>query len=251
MLSGDIKQDLPLYSLELINSCTIDLTNNATMNNHQFSERGHSVLGFITSYIANETSFQPATYIPTDGVNLQHNSFRFGKTNNFEALISGLQGSNQMATDYIVGVTASSMLIFGIALLWFLVIMGFKCAGQKRVGFLAGRLESPSWQPSLPPIEECLTEDDEVLSTQTPIGHEHGPEDFSVLGGLDQEQVQKFKRKTISVRVVFVISGLCVMVAGALFYAKGVTAFQNSLGDAQHSLLLVESTAKETVNLTR
>jgi hypothetical protein len=226
------------------------------MNNHQLLE-GHSVLGSVTSYIANETSFKPATYVPTDSVQQQHHFFRFGHTNNIEALISGLQGSNDMATDYILGVTATSMLIFGIALLWFLIVLGFKCAGHKRVGFLAGRLESPAWQPeSLSPIEECLTEDDEDVSTQTPTGHQHsassGPENFSARGNeLEQEKkVKKFKRKAFAVRVVFIISGIFVMTAGVLFYTEGVTAFLNSLGDIQNSLHIVESTALESVNLT-
>lgn len=209
-----------------------------------------------SSYAANETAFNPVPYIPTDNVNSQHNFFRFGHTNNFESLIAGLSGNNEMATDYLLGVTASSMLIFGIALVWFLVIMCFKCAGPTKVGFLAGRLESPT-RSSLPSIEECLTEDDDdVVSTETPVGLQHssaspGPEIFSG-ADLDQEKKEKkFKRTALAVRVVFVLSGLCVMVSGALFYAKGVTAFQGSLSGVQDSLSMVESTALETANLTR
>lgn len=228
--------------------------------NRLLLQQEYDVFDSVTSssYEANETAFNPVPYIPTDNVNSQHNFFRFGHTNNFESLITGLSGNNEMATDYILGVTASSMLIFGIALVWFLVIMCFKCAGQTKVGFLAGRLESPARQSSLPSIEECLTEDDEdVVSTETPVVLQHssvspGPEIFTGGADLDQEKKEKkFKRTALAVRVVFVLSGLCVMVSGALFYAKGVTAFQGSLSGVQDSLSIVESAALETANLTR
>jgi len=222
---------------------------------------GSVTFTFSSMNVANETSFKPATYTPTDSVQQQHHFYRFGHTNNLGALILGLSGShdgsNDLATDYILGVTASSMLIFGIALLWFLVILGFKCAGHKRVGFLAGRLESPSWHPEyLFPIDECLTEDDEDVSTQTPTGHQHsassGPENFSARGTeLELGKQVKFKRKALAVRVMFIISGIFVMTAGALFYTEGVTAFLYSLNDVQNSLLIVESTALESMNLTR
>lgn len=216
------------------------------MNNNYYQQQ-QPVIGSITSYEANETAFQPEEYVPTANVQQQHHSFRFGHTNDLEALILEPRGSNDVATDYIVGVTSASMIILGIALLWLIVIMSFKCAGKKRVGFLAGRLECPELQPSLHPIEDCLTEEDENFSTQ-PVGHHNassGPENFSV-----SEIDNKFNRKALMVRVVFFISGICVMIAGILFYSLGVTAFQNSLKDVQNSLLIVESTAVESTNLT-
>jgi len=212
----------------------------------------NDIIGTISSYMVNQTSsFTPEHYIPTETVYQKHHWFRFGHTNDLEALIS----NDELAKDYIIGVTSMSMFILGLALLWFIVIISFKCAGQKRVGFLAGRLESPAWQPSLPPIEECLTEDDdENISTHMPIGHHasSGPENFSVAGtDLDQEkQEKKFNRKALMVRVVFVISGICVMISGALFYSEGVTSFVNSLNAVQYSLLIVENTALESRNLT-
>lgn len=218
--------------------------------NDNYYQQQQPVIGSITSYVANETAFQPEEYVPTANVQQQHHSFRFGHTNDLEALILEPRGSNDVVTDYILGVTAASMVILGIALLWLIVIMSFKCAGKKRVGFLAGRLECPNLQPPLQhPIEECLTEEDENFSTQTPIGHHHnassGPENFSV-----SETDHKFNRKAVMVRVVFVISGICVMIAGVLFYSLGVTAFLNSLNDVQNSLFIVESTAIESTNLT-
>lgn len=212
------------------------------MNNNY--QQQQPVIGSITSYVANETAFQPEKYyIPTVNVQRQHHSFRFGHTNDLEALILE---PNDVATDYILGVTSASMVILGIAILWLIVIMSFKCAGKKRVGFLAGRLECPKL---LPPIEECLTGEDENFSTNTLTVHHHnarsGPENFPV-----SETDHKFNRKALIVRVVFVISGICVMIAGVLFYSMGVTAFQNSLNDVQNSLLIVESTAIESKNLT-
>ncbi len=239
----------PISSFQTGNNTTNTIY--ATMNIN-YQQQHHPVIGSIISYVANETAFQPEEYVPTANVEQQHHSFRFGHANDLEALIVEPRGSNDVTTDYILGVTSASMVILGIAVLWLTVIMSFKCAGKKRVGFLAGRLECPKLQLSLNPIAECLAEDDENFSTQTPIGHHHnassGPENFSVS---ETERDHKFNRKALMVRVVFVISGICVMIAGVLFYSLGVTAFQNSLNDVQNSLFIVENTAFESMNLTK
>ena len=93
----------------------------------------------------NASDFHPPPYNPSANVDHQHHFPRFGHTNNFDALVEGVtrQSSSSTSTDYIVGVCAGAMLIFGVALLWGMVIIGLKIAGQKRVGFLAGRLEHP------------------------------------------------------------------------------------------------------------
>ena len=190
----------------------------------------------------NET-YVPNPYAPDENVKFLHSFFRVGHANDFENLISGLSGNKDMTTDYILGVTASSMLIFAVALVWGLVIVCFMCAGQEKVGFLSGRMECPTQaQTSLHSVEECLTEDDEDVSIQTPIGHQSDQN--------QNKQARKFKRKALAVRAVFVISGLCVIICGSLFYAKGVTSFQHSLVAAQVSLYNVESTATEAIDLT-
>lgn len=79
----------------------------------------------------NASDFTPAPYDPTENVIHQHDFTRLGHTNNFNLFLSGLLGeSEDIKSDYIVGVCAAAMLIFGVALLWFMVIVGLKIAGK-------------------------------------------------------------------------------------------------------------------------
>ena len=78
------------------------------MKNILYNTDLEEVLSTSSSFAANETTFTPAPYLPTENVQSQHNFFRFGHTNNFESFATGLAGgNNDMATDYILGVTSS------------------------------------------------------------------------------------------------------------------------------------------------
>ena len=196
--------------------------------------------------VYNATPFTPDHYTPPQNVVNQHEVTRFGHTNNFEALAKGLANSSDSATDYIVGVCAAAMLIFAIALVWFMVIIGLKIAGQKKVGFLAGRLVHPDYDGSnasevrdggtLPIIEEEPTGLSEDLEIESPSDI---ASPLIISNTIDLEAVKrdkKFERKVIAVRATFIIAGLCVLVCTALFYAKGVAMFRNSLDSTSHGL---------------
>jgi len=205
----------------------------------------------------NATPFTPKPYDVSKNVEDQHNFPRFGHTNNFQALASGLTGSSDTSNDYIVGVCAAAMLIFAVALVWFMVIIGLNVSGQKKVGFLAGRLVHPDFDANavedsgtLPVIEEepASEEIESLLDSDT-----SSPLLISNNIDIDLEHAKrekKFNRKVIAVRVTFVLSGLCVMICGILFYAKGVTSFGRSLDSVSRSLSLVQQTATEAINLT-
>eukprot|EP00804_Cyclotella_cryptica_P028320 CCRYP_013192-RC/>CCRYP_013192-RC protein AED:0.03 eAED:0.03 QI:643/1/1/1/1/1/6/298/517 len=112
-----------------------------------------------------------------------------------------------------------------------------KIAGQKKVGFLAGRLVRPS---AITPMElgvEVMIENED--GTGPNLFNEH-----------DQLVQKSFKRKVIAVRSVFVIFGIFTIVAGILFYLKGVTAFKTSLNEIYEGIDLIQETAYRAINVT-
>ena len=80
----------------------------------------------------NATPFTPKPYDPSRNIVEQHHFPRFGHTNDFDALVKGAMGQESHSTmnDYIVGVCAGAMLIFAVALVWFMVIVALKIAGK-------------------------------------------------------------------------------------------------------------------------
>lgn len=202
--------------------------------------------------------FTPKPYQPPKNVVEQHNFPRFGHTNNIASLASGLSGSSDTATSYIVGICGGAMLILAIALVWGMVIIGLQIAGQKKVGFMAGRLEHPDFAGAsssnkgggtLPPIEEEPEDDESLLESEASSSAFIISNDIEVT----QEQAKKenkFKRKVLIARVAFVLSGLGVIIASILFYAKGVASFHKSLTSAHGGLDLVQQIAYKTINMT-
>jgi len=222
--------------------------------------------------IYNATSFTPKAYTVPKIVESQHHFTRFGNTNNFQAFVSGVVShSTDDGKNYIVGVCAAAMLILSIALVWGMVIIGLKSVGQKKVGFLAGRLVHPDFEAedslrdsgTLPVIEEepaeeeteSLVESEDVggipqLELETDPG---SPLLISNTIDIDLEYAKKetdFNRKVIAVRGAFVCSALAVMVCGILFYSKGVTSFERSLDTVSSSLDLAQSTADHVIVFT-
>ncbi len=144
-------------------------------------------------------------------------------------------------------ICGSSILILCIAVVWFLVIVCLKVAGQKRVGFLAGHIE---WREMKPEFESgsnrtlsAIPEEEE--RNETELNNEEFPapneETEAFLATplvisntiFDEREYareeKKFHRKVFGVRAAFVISGICVIISGGLFYGKGVASFDDSL----------------------
>jgi hypothetical protein len=116
------------------------------------------------------------------------------------------------------------MLIFAIALFMCIVLLIIKCAGPKRVGFLAGRLNHPY----------SMTPD--VI-------------DQDVVNEYDTKKDKKFKTKVRIVRLMFVISGLAVVICVVLFYSKGMAAFRASLDETSQGLQLIDETTNSATDI--
>ena len=144
------------------------------------------------------------------------------------------------------------MLVFAIGLVWFMIIVGLKFAGSKKVGFLAGKLEHSQYDVAalardIGALTTVIEED--PLDDSQPDG---STESRSLLESdcdspliitntidADYEAAkadEKFKKKVIAVRVTFVLSGLAVIVCGSLFYDKGMSAVRRSLVNISQGL---------------
>ena len=211
--------------------------------------------------VFNSTPYNPPPYSATKSIVQKHDTYRFGNTNNIETLVKAVQDDNiKSAESYILGVVSAAMVLFAIGLVWSMVIVGLKIAGQKRVGFLAGRLvhyvsgeeisEPRTPQSSAVGEEENgmeIEREEDVLASPLISSRNNSI-------GTDLEEAiikeKKWKRKVWAVRATFIISGLCVLVAGALFYAKGVTSFKNSLDSTSSGLHILQDTAYQVIKLT-
>ena len=166
--------------------------------------------------VFNASGYVPELYARPGNVAKYHNRPRFGFTNDFQALLAGIAGEGDgTGADYVKGIIIGSVIVLCVALVWFLAIMGLKAAGQRRVSFFAGRLVRP------------------------------GPE------GDDAARDEKFARTTWIVRVAFVLSGVAVIVAGVVFYAKGAAAFRASFDGVRQGIDLVQEVAYKTADLSR
>ena len=186
----------------------------------------------------NATPYTPKPYEVSNNIISQHGVPRFGHTNNITALLSGLANSNSnTATDYIVGICAFAMLIAAIALVWGLAIVILKMLGQEKVGLFAGRLEHPDFgeeeeqdSGTLPSIPEEPSSEQEIESLLEADANSPLIISQSIDRDIEKAKVErKFNRKVFVVRITFVLSGLAVIAAGAVFYAKGIQQFRASL----------------------
>ena len=108
-----------------------------------------------------ENRFDPTAFQNTASIRFWHlHSARFGNTNNITMLISGSQSD---AEEYLRGLLASSITIFSLAVLWCLVLIGFKCLGPYAVGWLSGK------HVPLPPkpVEEAFAKEEEFQEAST------------------------------------------------------------------------------------
>lgn len=192
----------------------------------------------------NATPYTPEPYDPTKIVADQHHFPRFGHTNDVAALAEG----GDAAVDYVVGILSGALLILAVAVMWALLLVGLRVCGQRRVGFLAGRLEHPDLRGDdasrgdggqLPLIEEEPADGYPLLVSEH---SRKGPE--------ATKRAKKFQRTVRANRAAFVLSGVAVIVSSILFLTNGIKSFQGSLVSVNDGLELVQKTAARAADVT-
>ncbi len=142
--------------------------------------------------------------------------------------------------------------MFAIGLVWFMIIVGLKIAGPKKVGFLAGKLEHPEYDIAARTRDvgelDTVIEEDQLEASQPDVSSESrsllesdcdSPLIITNTIDADYEAAtvdDKFKKKVTAVRMTFVLSGLAMIVCGSLFYCKGMSAVRRSLVDISQGL---------------
>ena len=175
----------------------------------------------------------------------------------FEALVKG----GDQTQEYVLGVIIGAMVILIVAIVWFFAIICLKIAGQKRVGFLAGRMvrpshAGPSHKEEGAGVEVVMENDDQAL----PVSDNNEADEAipavntslnDTTNNADAAHVDKmFERKLWAVRGTFVLSGIAVLVAGILFYTNGVHSFWGSIDEVRNGIDLVQDAAYKGIRLT-
>lgn len=134
-----------------------------------------------------------------------------------------LSDNSEQQKDYVLGVIIGAIIILSVAVIWLVLILSLRIAGQDRVGFLAGRLVKYTEENGGVEVE-INDEEDDLIDEAHEV--EQTTEKREVL----------FKRKVTAVRLVFVISGMIVISSGCIFYGKGVVSFRRSFSEVRKGI---------------
>lgn len=137
-------------------------------------------------------------------------------------------------------VVTASIIILILSLLWAVIILVMKCIGPNKMGFLSGRFLAPApFRPN--DYLSVIRGDGDVNIDEIVSLHktENDPTAPLVLSNVIEENDQikkahrKFSRRVKAVRATFLLSGLGVLVAGALYYGIAVKSFNSSFDEVR------------------
>lgn len=162
----------------------------------------------------NESSFIPEPYVPPRIIQDAHQQPRFGRPNNLDGVINGVQ---QQTREYVTGLIIGSLIIAIVAIVWLFAIVCLKIAGPKRVGFFSGRFVRPSSNP-----EEDKRGEADIVDVVMDEGNETLPSISKGGTTVSPQTSMNFGRRVSVVRVLFVLSGIAVLISGMfVFYSDG------------------------------
>lgn len=160
----------------------------------------------------NESTFIPEPYIPPQIVTNAHLRPRFGRPNTLAGVIARV---NDQTREYITGVVIGSLIIATVAIVWLIAVACLKISGPKRVGFFAGQFVFPCTNQEKE--EECcgveIVLEGDMPSNGTVVGQSEVNETM-VDASAGPQSIHTFRRRVRVVRVIFVISGIGVIISG-------------------------------------
>ena len=111
--------------------------------------------------LADETAYQPFVFEATSQIDwIASHMPRFGKSSNLLAAMEATN-NNEAKEDYLVGITAAAMAVFGFFFLWALACGLLSLAGFERVGLLSG-----TYKVKRPPDPEAYEKNDHLYPEQ-------------------------------------------------------------------------------------
>ena len=173
--------------------------------------------------------YEPDDYIPpvysaTRQVKGMHEWPRFGRTTQFVSVFEDQDQRSQ----YITGVAVGSIITLGVFIVWSLVLIGLKCAG-KRVGCASG---TPR-KPKEPKIAGSIAEET----------YQHNMNKWA-------RAMKGYERRLLVNRILFLFSGIGVIVSSILFFTNGVGSLASSLNEVQGSITETQDILTELHNVT-
>ena len=143
-------------------------------------------------------------------------------------------------------VVVASSIILLIALFWASILLITKCLGPTKVGFLSGRVVKPATMKYVN-FSAVVQDDDINLDEITSLHRNEDPNAPLILsntikaGAQARKREKRFGRKVKAIRTVFLLSGIGVIVAGALYYGVAVKSFNDSFDEVRVGISVSDS----------
>ena len=132
----------------------------------------------------------------------------------------------------------ASLIVLIASLLWASVLLIFKCLGPTKVGFLSGRVIKPATMKYV--NFSAVAQGDGInFDEMVSLHRNEDPNAPLILSNNIEAELQakkrekSFSRKVKAIRVIFLFSGLGVLVAGALYYGVAVKSFNDSFDEVR------------------
>jgi hypothetical protein len=142
--------------------------------------------------------FDGEVFQNTRSIKFMHRTPRFGHTTDIVMLMNE---SKEDGEDYIRGLLAASITIFCFFLVWLFMLLGFKCMGPNRVGWLSGSLAPFSAEPQ----EEDYDDAEEYKQDLEQWHKEHN----------------RVSRRMNWIRALVVFAALLIIINSVLLCVKG------------------------------
>ncbi len=198
----------------------------------------------------NVSSFVPEPYIPPRAISSAHRQPRFGRPNTLDGVFTGYKSQTR---EYVTGVIIGSLIIAIVAIVWFFAIICLKIAGTKRVGFLAGRFVRPYSNREEKGYggADCEIVDGDEIWSRSVVGGENN----ETIRAKSMENSTHYLRAPISfgrrvgiVRVLFVLSGIAVIISGVFcFLLRCAFCFALLVSHTAYLILFQEDYSTEKV----
>lgn len=156
-----------------------------------------------------------------------------------------LYNTIQICVTFHFSVVIVSVIVLIVSIIWTCMILAFKCAGPRKVGFLAGRLAEPDPTRKISPRTSAeflsvIQEEDEAVDVdegESLLSADLVASTPMVITDVMEEEARrveletKFARKVTAVRAAFLLSGVGVIITQGLYYGKGVNSLNNAFDE--------------------
>ena len=157
---------------------------------------------------------------------------RFGNTRDITVM---WEGEAEQVSEYIRGLIFIGALAFFLFLMWGMLLTIFMCLGNKHVGYLSGH---PNEREEAP-VDKTRDQSDRHED-------EYPPEEETAKRKAMYRRGDAWGSEATRNRIIFLISGLVVIVFSILLVTKGLTQLQTTVDTVHESSVAMEGITSET-----